>query len=125
MLQLVCNGQVVASQQPSVAAGAPASLSTTVNFTKSGWLCARRMSSRGHEVHTAAVFVTVDHAPVRASATDAQFYAQWMDTLLTNTAPGGVWNSFFPTSLAAAQARYNAAKSIYQQIAFGGYERRA
>ena len=116
-VELVCNGQVVFSQEASVTASAPVTLSTTVSFTRSGWLCARRMSSRGHEVHTAAVFVTVNQAPVRASFEDAQFYVQWMTNLLYNVAPGGVWNSYFPTSLAAAQTRYQAALSVYQQIA--------
>jgi len=92
--------------------------STTVNFPSSGWLCARRMDpNAGHEVHTAAVFVTVNGAPVRASASDAQFYVQWMENMLTNIAPGGVWNSFFPTTLATVQARYQTALNIYQQIA--------
>ena len=117
-VELVCNGQVVLSQQASVTASTPVTLSTTVNFPKSGWLCARRMDpSLGHQAHTAAVFVTVNHAPVRASVDDAQFYVQWMTNLLYNTSPGGVWNSYFPTSLAAAQARYQAALSVYQQIA--------
>ena len=117
-IELVQNGVVVASQHASVSQGVPASLSTTVNFTHSGWLAARRMdSSLGHMVHTAAVFVVVNNAPVRASAADAQFYVGWMNNLLTNTSPGGIWNSYFPTSLAAAQARYTAAKTLYQQIA--------
>jgi hypothetical protein len=117
-IELVQNGVVVASQQASVGQGAPASLSTTVNFANSGWLAARRMdSSKGHMVHTAAVFVTVNNAPVRASAADAQFFVGWMDNLLTKTSPGGAWNSYFPTNLAAAQARYSAAKALYQQIA--------
>ena len=103
-IELVCNGEVVASHAVS---GTSNSLSTTVAFSRSGWLCARRMSSRGHEFHTAAVFVTVDQKPVRASAADAQFYVQWMDNLLTNTSPGGVWSSYFVTNLAAAQARYS------------------
>ena len=90
---------------------------TVVNFPKSGWIAARRMGSDGHQVHTAAVFVIVNNAPIRASAADAQFYVQWMDTLLTKTSPGGPWNSFFPTSLSQAQARYQAAKTIFQQIA--------
>jgi hypothetical protein len=68
-------------------------------------------------VHTGAVFVTVNDAPVRASAADALFYVQWMDNLLAKTSPGEEWNSYFPTNLAAAQARYQAAKGIYQQIA--------
>ena len=61
--------------------------------------------------------MTVNNAPVRASVADAQFYVQWMDNLLTKTSPGGAWNSYFPTSRAAAQARYQAAKAMYQQIA--------
>ena len=117
-LELVCNGQVVLSQQASVTAGAPVTLSTNVYFSQSGWLCARRMDpSLGHQVHTAAVFVMVNGAPVRASATDAQFYVTWMDNLLATTSPGGVWNSYFPTSLAEAQARYSAARAVYAQIA--------
>ena len=116
-IELVQNGEVVASKQASVTSGTPASLSATVDFTKSGWLAARRMDSDGHQVHTAAVFVTVDNAPVRASVEDAEFYVQWMDNLLTKTSPGGAWSSYFPTSRSAAQARYQAAKTMYQQIA--------
>ena len=82
-LELVCNGVVVASQQATAGPGSPVTLSTTVNFPASGWLCARRMDpSLGHQAHTAAVFVTVNGAPVRASANDAQFYVQWMENLL-------------------------------------------
>ena len=117
-LELVCNGVVVASQPATAGPGSPVTLSTTVDFPSSGWLCARRMDpNSGHQVHTAAVFVTVNGAPVRASAADAQFYVQWMDNLLANTSPGGAWNSYFPTSLAAAQARYSAARAVYAQIA--------
>jgi hypothetical protein len=117
-IELVCNGVVVASQQATAGPGAPVTLSTNVNFPRSGWLCARRMDpSSGHQVHTAAVFVTVNGAPVRASASDAQFYVQWMDNLLANTSPGGIWNQYFPTSLTAAQARYSAARAVYAQIA--------
>ena len=75
-IELVRNGVVVASQQASVASGSPASLTATVNFTNSGWLAARRMDSNGHQVHTGAVFVTVNNAPVRASVEDANFYVQ-------------------------------------------------
>ena len=96
--------------------GSPATLSTTVNVSKSGWLAARRMGSSGHVVHTAAVFITVDGLPVRASASDAEFYVEWT-TVLQKTSPGGVWNWYFPTSLAAAQVRYQSAMTKYQQIA--------
>jgi hypothetical protein len=116
-IELVQNGVVVASQAASAGPGVPATLSTTVNFANSGWLVARRMdSNKGHIVHTAAVFVTVNNAPVRASAADADFYVQWMDNLLSKTSPGGEWNAYFPSSLAAAQARYSAAKALFQQI---------
>ena len=116
-IELVHNGEVVASKQASVSSGVSSSLTATVDFTKSGWLAARRMGSNGHQVHTAAVFVTVDNAPVRASVADAEFYVQWMDNLLEKTSPGGAWSSYFVNSRSAAQARYQTAKALYQQIA--------
>jgi hypothetical protein len=115
-IELVSNGLVVTSTTTSVVPGAPFIWNTTVNFPASGWVAARRMGPDGHQVHTAAVFVIINGAPIRASAADAQYYIDWMNNLLTNTSPGGVWNSFFPTNLAAAQARYSAAKSVFQQI---------
>jgi hypothetical protein len=116
-IELVRNGEVVAARQASVAAGAPVSLTATVDFAGSGWLAARRMNNSGHVVHTAAVYITVDNAPVRASVADAEFYVQWMDNLLEKTSPGGEWHSYFPTSLDQVQERYRAAKAIYEQIA--------
>jgi fibronectin type 3 domain-containing protein len=116
-IELVQNGVVVASQNASVSSSAPASLTATVDFTKSGWLAARRMGNNEHQVQTGAVFVTINNAPVRVSVDDATFYVDWMDNLLTKTSPGGEWNWYFPTSLSQAQARYQAAKAIYQQIA--------
>jgi uncharacterized protein (TIGR02597 family) len=116
-IQLVQNGLVVASKSASVTAGATNSLSATVDFRRSGWLCARTMGANGHELHTAAVFVKVNGLEVRASVADAQYYVQWLDNLLTNTASGGVWGSYFVTNRAEAQARYQAAKAIYQTIA--------
>ena len=101
----------------SAAPGAPATLTATVNFTTSGWLAARTTVLNEHYVHTAAVFVTVNNAPVRASAADTQFYVNWINSLLQSTSPGGQWNQYFPTSLSAAQARYQAAGALYQQIA--------
>ncbi len=116
-IELVHNGVVVASQAASVSSSTSATLSTTVNISRSGWLAARRMGANGHQVHTAAVFVTVNGSPVRASVEDAQFYVQWMDNLLQRTSVGGVWASYFPTKRAEAQARYTAARNIFQQIA--------
>ena len=116
-IELVQNGVVVASKAASAAPGAPATLTATANFATSGWLAARRMANSQHYVHTAAVFVTVNSAPVRASTADAQFFVNWTNGLLQNTSPGGQWNWYFPTSLTAAQARYQAANALYQQIA--------
>ena len=105
-LEIVVNGSTVASKNVN---GTSDSLTTTVNFPKSGWVVARRMEGGEHQVHTAAVFVIVNGAPVRASRTDAQFFVDWINNLLTRTSPGGNWNRYFPTNLAAAQARYQAA----------------
>ena len=116
-IELVNNGVVIASQAASAGPSSPASWTGTVNFAKSGWLAARRMGADGHQVHTAAVFVIVNGAPIRANAADPQYFVNWMNSLLTNTSPGGAWNSYFPTSLSQAQARYQAAKTLYQQIA--------
>jgi Domain of unknown function (DUF4082) len=117
VIELVKNGVVVASKSASASAGSTATLTATVDFATSGWLAARRMDpQQGHLLHTSAVFVIVNNAPIRASAVDAQYFIDWMDNLLQKTSPGGEWNSFFPTSLAAAQSRYQNAKAIYQQI---------
>jgi hypothetical protein len=116
-IELVLNGQVVAAWSANVAKGSPAEVNTTVAFTRSGWLAARRMDGAGHVVHTGAVFVTVDGAPVRESSADALFYVDWMNQLLARTASGGEWNWYFPTSLTQARARYSAARTLFQQIA--------
>jgi hypothetical protein len=116
-IELVQNGVVVGSLPASAGPGTPATFSTNISFTNSGWLCARRMGNGEHALQASAVFVTVDHAPVRASVDDAQFYVQWMDNLLTLTSPGGPWSSFFVTNRTQAQARYSAARAVYQQVA--------
>ncbi len=116
-IELVRNGVAVASREASLEPGGNANLTVSVDFPRSGWLAARRMGPDGHTVHTAAVFVTVSHAPVRASAVDAEFYVQWIDNLLTKTSPGGEWSSYLAESRDAAQARYKAAREIFKQIA--------
>jgi O-glycosyl hydrolase len=116
-VELVRNGKVVASKTGTVISGTPFILQTTQEFTKSGWLCARRMSEKGHQVHTAAVFVMVDDAPVRASAKDAQFFVKWIDNILEKIALGGVWNQYFTHDLNVVQDRYRKAKDIFLKIA--------
>lgn len=116
-VELVRNGTAVARQEATTSPDAPATLSTTLVFSRSGWLCARRVGYNSHQVHTAAVFITVDGAPVRASAEDAQFFVQWIDNLLENTLPDGAWGHYIASDRAAAQERYRRARAIYEQIA--------
>jgi hypothetical protein len=116
-LELVQNGTVVASQNATVTSSAPVTLNANLNFSRSGWVVARRMSSRGHEVHTGAIFVKVASAPIRRSVQDAQFFVDWMDQLLLRTAPEGVWASYYENSRSQVHARIQSARTVYQQIA--------
>jgi hypothetical protein len=75
------------------------------------------MDNGEHAVQASAIFVTMNHSPIRAGVDDAQFYVQWMDNLLALTSPGGAWSSYFVTNRAEAQARYSSARAVYQQIA--------
>jgi hypothetical protein len=117
-IELVQNGSVVASQTAEVAPGSPAVFETTLEFRQSGWLAARRMDwQTGHRTHTAAVFVIVRGAPIRASAADARFFVNWIDNLLKQTSPGGEWSAFFTKDREAAQKRYREARAIFLQRA--------
>jgi len=116
-VEIVCNGAVIASQDASVAENSCSTLNVRAEIARSGWLAARRMGSRGHEVQTGAVYVTVNDAPVRASVDDAAFYLRWMDDLLANTAPGGVWRTYFMVDAEAVRARYQAARDVFARIA--------
>ena len=116
-IELVRDGAVVASQTASVAPGAPAILETTVEFTHSGWLAARRMDwQNGHQTHTGAVFVIVDSKPVRTSSRDAEFFVQWINNLLEKTSPAGEWSKFLSHDRDAAQKRYRAARATFERI---------
>jgi hypothetical protein len=112
-IELVRNGVVVAARDAS----ARADLHARVDFNGSGWIAARRMDAHGHQLHTGAVFVIVNKAPVRASATDADFFVRFIDNLIRQTSAGGAWSSFFTHDREAAQARYRQAKSVYERIA--------
>ncbi len=116
-VELVQNGNVVASREASASPGAPFRLETTCDFAGSGWLCARRMDSHGHQTHTAAVFVSVDGAPVRANPGDAEYFVAFIDRLIRNTSPGGAWSRYFARDLPAAQDRYRKAREIFIKIA--------
>jgi hypothetical protein len=116
-IEVVRNGVVVASREASATPGQPASLQASVDLSESSWICARRVDAKGHQVHTGAVYVTIGHAPVRASSADADFFVRFIDNLLHQTSPGGAWSRFFPHERDAAQARYRRAKAIYERIA--------
>ncbi len=116
-IELVRNGTVVASREGSASPGSPLTFEATQDFTRSGWLCARRMDEKGHQTHTGAIFIIVNEAPIRASAADAEFFVQWIDHLLEQTSPGGAWSAFLSKDRAAAQSRYRKAKAIFEKIA--------
>jgi hypothetical protein len=116
-IELVRNGRVVASREGSVSPGSPFVFQTTQDFSRSGWLCARRMGAKGHQSHTGAVFVTVNNTPVRASASDAEYFVRFIDNLIRKTSPGGEWAQYFSHSGEAARSRYRKARAIFQRIA--------
>jgi len=116
-VELVRNGTVVATREGSASPGSPLKLETTLDFAESGWLAARRMSQRGHETHTGAVFVTIGGAPVRSSVADADFFARWIDNLIRQTSSGGAWSGFLSKDRDAARDRYRQARAVYERIA--------
>jgi hypothetical protein len=116
-IELICNGKVVAVKTGTAKPGEPLILQARHFFTQSGWLCARRMDENGHKTHTAAVYVTVNNSPVRASASDAVFFVNWIDNILVKIAPGGTWNRYFTHDLDLVENRYRKAKDVYEKIA--------
>jgi len=115
-VELIKNGSVVASKNCSVTSSNSDSLTANIDFSKSGWLCARRMGGGVHQSHTAAVLVIVNGAPIRASATDADFFIRWCDTLLARSATGGAWANYYPSQRTAARARYQQTRDLFLQI---------
>jgi hypothetical protein len=115
-IELIQNGVVVASKTVEAGPGKPAVFETTVDVGQSGWLAARRMDwQNGHQTHTGAVFILVAGQPVRASASDAEFFVKWIDNLIEQTSPGGAWSTYLADERDAAQARYREARAIFVQ----------
>jgi len=113
-IELVQNGTVVASKTAQAGPGKPAVLETTVDVRQSGWLAARRMDwQNGHQTHTGAIYILVAGQPVRASASDAAFFVQWIDNLIQQTSAGGPWSGYLADERDAAQARYRDARKIF------------
>jgi len=115
-IELVCNGKVVATQTGSVKPGIPVILHAKQSFMQSGWLCARRMDDKGHQSHTAPVYVFVNDESIRASVEDAQYFVKWIDNILTNIAPGGSWSKYYTHDLDLVQNRYRKAREMYAKI---------
>jgi hypothetical protein len=115
-IELVQNGAVVASKTAEAGPGKPAVFETAIDVRQSGWLAARRMDwQNGHQTHTGAVFILVGGQPIRASASDADFFVKWIDHLIQQTSPGGDWSNFLADERDAAQSRYREARAIFVQ----------
>jgi O-glycosyl hydrolase len=117
IIELVCNGKVVAFQDGNASPGQPLLMKANVTIDKSSWICARRMDDKGHQSHTAPVYVSVNNSPIRASADDARYFVKWIDNILLNIKPGGPWNHYFTHDLDIVQGRYIKARKIYEKIA--------
>jgi O-glycosyl hydrolase len=115
-IELVCNGKVVQSLEGTAKPGQPVLLETTLEIPESSWICARRMNEKGHQSHTAPVYISVNNEPVRASAEDAEYFVDWIDKLIRKTSPGQNWNRYFTNDLNNVQNRYYQAKSVYETI---------
>jgi hypothetical protein len=116
-IELVCNGKIVAIQEGKARPGEPGILKTKLTIKESNWICARRMEDKGHQSHTAPVYITVKNAPIRACAEDAQYFVRWIDNILVNIKPGGPWNQYFIHDLNVVQKRYEQARDVYKRIA--------
>ncbi|HNP24576.1 MAG TPA: CehA/McbA family metallohydrolase [Panacibacter sp.] len=116
-IELVENGKVIAVKEGTSKPGAPLVLSVQRPVDKSSWICARRMTGAEHASHAAAVYVTVNNKPVRASAEDARFFVSWIDNVLKNITTSGKWSRYFTHDLDVVKARYTKARDIYSNIA--------
>ncbi len=115
-IELVCNGKVIAVHEGTSKPGEPVIMKTSFPVGKSSWICARRMDDKGHQSHTAPVYLTIKNAPVRASVDDAQFFVKWIDNILVNIAAGGSWNKYFTHDRDIVQKRYLQARAVYEKI---------
>lgn len=115
-VEIVCNGKVVATQEATTDGERPFALSHAQAFNESSWVCARRMGSDGHMVHTSPVYVSIDNLPVRANRGDAEFFIQWIDNILDKIQPGNEWNKYFPDDYETVRMRYLRAREIYEKI---------
>ncbi len=116
-IEIICNGKVIDRVLSVASSGKPVEIRTSVHINESSWICARRMNDAGHQVHTSAIFVTLNDQPVRASEQDALYFIRRIDELLENTSPGGNFVKYFPHDLKSVRKRYMKARKIYEKIA--------
>jgi TolB protein len=98
-LQLIANGQVVASFAPP-GNHTSYSLDTTITVEKSGWYTVRAFSDRAQypvlDIYpfgtTSPIYVTVAGTPVRSRA-DANYFVTWMDRLIAAAGAHTGWNT--------------------------------
>lgn len=105
-VEVVVNGLAVARQEIE-ADGSTQTLSFDVDIQQSSWIAVRILPS----VHTNPVFVEVEGKPIHASRRSAQWCREAVDVC---------WNAkkgnFRPEDLADAEAAYNKAREVYDDI---------
>jgi hypothetical protein len=116
-IEILCNGKVVARHEGNSKPGSPVNLLTEVPLTQSSWIVARRMDARGHQSHTAPVYIKLGKQPVRASAADADYFVKWIDNIMVNINENGPWSQYFTKDVNIVKARYLKARDIYKEIA--------
>ncbi|MDP4223060.1 MAG: CehA/McbA family metallohydrolase, partial [Bacteroidota bacterium] len=116
-IEIICNGKIVAKQNAIAGPGKPVTLNIDLPVGESSWICARRMNSRGHQSHTAPVYITIGNKPVRASADDAKYFIRWIENILANIENNGHWSIYFTKDIETVKARYREAAGIYRKIA--------
>ena len=90
VLQILCNGVVVATRQLRVPFGGGVwSWQLTLPLSDSAWVAAKLSSNRAH---TGPTWVTVDERPI-ASSEDAEYWMMWCDSIerRVQQAPPGMY----------------------------------
>jgi len=116
-VEIICNGKIIGKLDGTASPGEPVSLKIRHKIGESSWISARRMDNSGHRLQTSPVYITLNDAPVRASAEDARYFVKWIDNILFNIATGGSWNQYFSHDLDSVRKRYQTARDIYEKIA--------
>jgi O-glycosyl hydrolase len=119
-IEIVCNGKIVAKQHATAGPGKPGTLAFDLPVKESSWICARRMNAKGHQSHTAPVYVNIGNRPVRANPADAEYFVKWIENTLANIEDGAPWRRYFSADIETVRARYRKAAGIFRNIAGEG-----